>query len=91
MFRFFVSICKQSGMYSLEITKKYRNSFVNSMGFILCHCSPLAVMVPLTMVPENGEVEMKVKLEFKIEVEMDAPILLSTCTGALCDPLIIVL
>ena len=42
------------------------------------------------MVPENGEVEMRVKLEVKMEVEMevkmDAPILPSTYTGALAPP-----
>ena len=44
--------------------------------------SPLAVRVPETIVPENGEVEMDAKLEVKMEVEMDAPILPSTYTGA---------
>ena len=34
------------------------------------------------MLPGNGEVEMEVKME----VEMDAPILPSTYTGALAPP-----
>ena len=41
--------------------------------------SPLQAMVPLPMVPENGEVKleinMEVEMEIEMEVEMYAPIL----------------
>ena len=63
---------------------------VNPIGFILHHLFVYLPRLAMLLVPGNGEVEMDVKLKVKMEVEMeikmDAPILPSTYTWALCAP-----
>ena len=57
---FLPSLCLQFNVDHLVRLNGWANGPSN-------HFSPLAVMVPETMVPENGEVEMDVKLEVEME------------------------